>query len=436
MDPTSVENLLLPILKYPLLGVQIIGYVPLTTVQKPVEIIFKIKSSPQLSKSLQFCWLGIPVLAQLFTLVAFSIFSYLFFTSDQQKGGFHVHQYSQLSTDFIIVSSMTLISLINAIGSRIHGFFTVRDTLEFWRMHCHELAKISKIWTHPEFTDLLRKQVQSQFFWTIFCVFFPIFTIPFFDLILFNAFGVSSFRVSGLRMVVEMDFSLFLGIIFWMYFTYLHILLSNWITFFVMVYNLVLKCAIKEVEALRMSDDLQDFVRLEKIDDVTRSYDVVLGLVDYFNEKLGVRLVCEVVNSIAWVLGCTYYAIISYKMGEIGSMLTNLLAGGMAIRSLYTYGDHGETLEQNRIILVKRLCDVKGTNLGPCGMEKLRFLKEKVINCKLGITPGKFFTLNRSFVLSVWSALFTLLVVMAQLRDSDEMGSANVGNSIVNATVR
>ncbi|XP_035707618.1 uncharacterized protein LOC118435543 [Folsomia candida] len=111
----------------------------------------------------------------------------------------------------------------------------------------------------------------------------------------------------------------------------------------------------------------------------------------------------------------------------------------MSIRTLYTYGDEGENLEQNRILLIKRLCDVKGNNFGIVGMEKLKFLNRKVINCKLSISPGNFFTLNRSFVLSIWSVLITLLIVMAQVRDSDEMGSTNSTNneiSVANASMK
>ncbi|OXA53410.1 hypothetical protein Fcan01_10154 [Folsomia candida] len=438
MDPTTVEDLLLPVVKYPLLGVQIIGYVPLTVTQTQAKIDSKITPTPQKIKFLQFRLLGVPVLFQIFTFITFSIFSYLFFASDQQRGGLHIHHYSQLSTDLIIISAMVFFSLINAIGSRIHGLFSVRDTLEFWQMQCRQLAKISKILTHPEFTDLLKKQVNSQFCWTIFFLLFPMLTIPGFDWVFFKGFGLESFRVTGLRVTMEKDSSLFWGVMAWIYFTYSHIFLSNWVTFFVMIYNLVLKCVIEEVETLRMSDDLQDFVNFDKIDEVTRSYDMILGLVDYFNKKLSVRLIGEVCIGIVWILGCTYFAMISYKTGEMGSTLTNLLVAGMAMRSLYTYGNEGENLEQNRIVLVKALCDVRGTNLGPGGIEKLRFLKEKVINCKLGITPGNFFTLNRSFVLSIWSGLITLLLVMAQFRDSDEMGNGNVSRnevSIVNISV-
>ncbi|OXA54490.1 hypothetical protein Fcan01_10788 [Folsomia candida] len=426
MDLTSVEDLLLTLLKYPLLGVQIIGYVPLTITQTPVQTPSKIKSTPRYTKSLQFRWLRTSVLSQLVLLVLFSAFSYLVIAPDQQTDAFD--QYNKLSTDLVIVSVISFLSLTNTMGNRIYGYFTVRRTLAFWQMHCHQLQKIANIWSHPEFTNLFRKQVRVQFCWTIFFLHLPISTTLFGDLILTKVFGFPS-KTSVFKIMQTENFALFWGLVFWIYLTYSHILLSNWITFFVKIYNLVLKCVIKEVEKIAKSNDAaagnyaHDFVTLDKIEEVTRAYDVISGLVDYFNEKLSVRLVGEVWICIIWILGCIYFSIVSYKMAEIGSMLTNMFAAGMTMRTLYTYGDEGENLEQNRILLIKRLCDVN--NLGKVGTKKLKFLNRKVINCKLSISPGNFFTLNRSFVLSIWSVLITLIIVMAQVRDSDEMGMPN-----------
>ncbi|OXA54369.1 hypothetical protein Fcan01_10395 [Folsomia candida] len=324
-DQPRVEHLLLTLLKYPLLGVQIIGYVPLTIILQN-ETPSKIKSLP-LKKSLHFRWLSIPVLSQLFLVIFFLLIFIVFMTTDQQTEKFH--QFSQVSTDIIIITVMTLIALVNALGNRINGFAT--------------------------------------FCWTVFFLLLPIFTILSVDLIIAKVFGESS-NASVLKMVQDPDISLLWGIIFWIYFTYSHTLFSNWITCFVKIYNLVLTCVIKEVETMK-SD--QDFVTLDKIDEITRAYDVILELVDYFNDKLSVRLVSEVWISIVWILGSIYMSLVSYKMGEFGTMLTNLLASGMAMRTLYTYGNEGENLEQNRITLVKRLCNVKGNTLGQVGLEKV-----------------------------------------------------------------
>ncbi|OXA38269.1 hypothetical protein Fcan01_27031 [Folsomia candida] len=367
MDLTCVEDLLLTLLKYPLLGVQIIGYVPLTmTLQSPNQITTpsKLKSTP--TKSLQFRFFTIPVLSQLFLITSFFLVLFLFVSVEQQRDEFN--QYSKLSTDMIIISVMSMISLINAMGNRLYGFVTVRGTLTFWHVHCHQLEKISKIWTQQEVMDLYGKQVRVQFRWTVLFLLLPVCTMLSVDLIIAEVFGVST-NASVLKMLQDHDIGLMWGMIFWIYLTYSHTLLSNWVTGFVKIYNIVLACVIKEVETMTMKSD--DFVTLNKIDEITQAYDVILGLVDYFNATLSVRLVGEVWINILWILGCIYMSLASYKMGEFGTMLTNLLASGMAMKTLYTYGNEGENLEQNRITLVKRLCNVKGNNLGHVGLEKV-----------------------------------------------------------------
>ncbi|XP_035708106.1 uncharacterized protein LOC118435792 [Folsomia candida] len=136
---------------------------------------------------------------------------------------------------------------------------------------------------------------------------------------------------------------------------------------------------------------------------------------------MGRRIFLDVGFNIIYILASTYFAIVSGKMGDLGTVLTNILCTLLSLHVLYEYGKDGENLEVARVKLVKLLCAVEeGEGQYEMGVaNKIRDFRRKVTTCKLRITPENFFTLNRSFILSILSILMTLLIVLAQFRDSE-----------------
>ncbi|OXA65231.1 putative gustatory receptor 28b [Folsomia candida] len=103
----------------------------------------------------------------------------------------------------------------------------------------------------------------------------------------------------------------------------------------------------------------------------------------------------------------------------------------LAMYSLYNYGNHGEILSQKRVLLIKKLSQVRTRNLRKMECKEVKSFIQKVQNCDLNITAGHFFVLHRTFVLSILSVLMTLLIVMAQFRNQDETnkyGILNIAN--------
>lgn len=217
-------------------------------------------------------------------------------------------------------------------------------------------------------------------------------------------------------MVSRKDVVFVFGALFWLYFSYANVFLNGWITFFVKMYNVVVNGILDKIGNV---NGLQ-------VDEVSDAYDVLIELVTFFNESMGFRVLVEVTVNICWTLGCTYFGWVYWKIGEYGGTVTNLLAAYLAIHTLYIYGNEAENLEQSRMKLVTKLSQIKIHGLNDVeskkviesddfvfhdeeksinSLFKVVCLTQKVINCKLLISPGNFFTLNRSFVLSVWQSV-------------------------------
>ncbi|OXA44406.1 hypothetical protein Fcan01_20957 [Folsomia candida] len=408
----SVEYQLLTLGKYPILGVQLIGYFPLSVTQYPVTLpTDKSKSiiSSETLKALKFRWLGFPFLSQ-FIFVLFLILASLTSMEPSYKKA-NMDRYSNLSSDFVIITAVSMCCTGNAVVNRVYGLLTVRKTLKVWQVHCHLLQQVHRIWNDEGILTKLKESARRHFFRSGLLLLLPGIMIALSDYIFVNLLSISKKNIIG-EMVQRRDILLLMGALFWLYFSYANIFLSGWITFYIKLYNLVL-CGI-----LR---NIKNFEDAKILDEVSSVYDVLIELVSVFNDSLGARLFVEVAVNIAWTLGCTYFSFVCWKIDELGGTCTNMLAAFLAMRTLYIYGNECENLEQSRVELVTKLSQIGAHNFDEVQDKKVQCLTRKVINCKLWINPGNFFVLNRSFVLSILSVLMTILIVMAQFRDSDEL---------------
>lgn len=159
-----------------------------------------------------------------------------------------------------------------------------------------------------------------------------------------------------------------IGGTFWMYFSYSNIFLAYWITFFVRIYVLVLKSILREVDnhsvAVKMFHQKGNYnFGCGKLKEASDAYDILIKMVTIFNDAFGIRLLIDVGAYISWTLGCTYFAIVSWKMRQFGSCATNVFSSLVALYALYMYGNHGEILNQTKGKLFVQLSQIRTQNL-------------------------------------------------------------------------
>ncbi|XP_035702407.1 uncharacterized protein LOC118433966 [Folsomia candida] len=432
MKPTKntshTEDLLLSVGNLPIRGLQIIGYLPLSVVQVPVIINNDDNHPPKTLplKSLQFRWTGIPFLSQIFTLTFLAVFVTYFFKHSQDQES--LYQLTSLTSDSIIIGILCTSCLTNCIVNRVHALACVRQTLRFWRFQCNQVGKIANLWNVPELVEDLRKQNRNIFFKISILLVLPLVFIAIDAL-----WGVGIQDAQNGMIITPVAVVLMVsGGIFWIYLAYTNVLLNNWLTFFVRIYTTVLTGILREVDQHSALESLFVNAGAESIgsfNDASDAYDILIKLVDGFNDSFGIRILVEVGVYIVWILGCTYFAMVAWKVGRLCTCATNISASILAMYALYNYGNHGELLSQKRILLMKKLSQIRTQNLGRMECEEVKSLLRKVKNCDLNITAGHFFVLHRTFVLSILSVLMTLLIVMTQFRDKDETQKYGVRNN-------
>ncbi|XP_035701951.1 uncharacterized protein LOC118433804 [Folsomia candida] len=432
VEKTShTEDLLLRIGKLPIYGLQFVGYLPLSVVQVPVITGNGIKHAPsKISlQSLKFRWTGISFLSQVSLFIFCTVFL-IYFSIVHPHGSFD--DITPLTSDSIIITILSTTCVTNCIANRIHALLNVRQTLKFWRFQCNQVEKIANLWNVPELVEDLRKKNRNIFFQFTFLLIIPLVCLTAVDVIFNALWGVENQQKNSIKLINIVI--ILAGGTFWVYLAYTNVLLNNWLTFFVRIYITVLTGILREVEKYCATTKLFINACTDSTFSLTHAsdaYDILIKLVDSFNDTFGIRILIEVGVYIVWILGCTYFAMVSMKVRQFGSCTTNIAASILAMYSLYNYGNHGEILSQKRVLLIKKLSQVRTRNLRKMECKEVKSFIQKVQNCDLNITAGHFFVLHRTFVLSILSVLMTLLIVMAQFRNQDETnkyGILNIAN--------
>lgn len=347
-----IENLLISLGKYPIFSVQFLGYLPLSV---NTQISSQSNKCPHRKfKTLRFRWFGPSFLLNVFIFTAGIVFLFVFTKYVHESGAFE--KFRKFPSDFIILGIFTGCWLSNVITNRIHGLLHVRGTQKFWNFHCYELGKISTcFYEQSEQVRNLKRQIRHLFIRCIILMLLPAISVILNELVLINILGVSS-----PTLVEEQRKNSAVGAIssiFGIYFSYGHILFGVWVTFFIKLYILLLEWIIGEVEKFRMFSLYKDNFNI--LDGVSDAYDNLTDLIQYFNQFMGSRLVTEVVINIIWILGCMYFDIATWAVGNIGSSITNICAALLAIHTLYLYGNEGEKLKKGRLDLIRILSRIK-----------------------------------------------------------------------------
>ncbi|OXA53336.1 hypothetical protein Fcan01_11020 [Folsomia candida] len=119
----SIENQLLTLAKFPIFGVQLICYFPLSVTK--VSIISppnKSRSiiSTETLKTLKFRWFGIPFLSQFIFISVLTAASRM--SVDSSYNEYSMERYNRLSSDYIIITGGSLYCTGNAVANRLYRF--------------------------------------------------------------------------------------------------------------------------------------------------------------------------------------------------------------------------------------------------------------------------------------------------------------------------
>ncbi|XP_035707608.1 uncharacterized protein LOC118435961 isoform X1 [Folsomia candida] len=406
--PIHPEELLLTWAKWPILGVQFNGYLSLSVTQN--KFTKDTQSQPKnYRKSLQFHFVSIPFIFHVLFITIFSVLIICF----GNKGYNAFKRLEELSSDATILAGYTLCGFIYTIGNRTWSLFSVKKSLVFWAYQVDKISLITPNLWDPESVRDLRKEIRTSFLRTVFFISIVMISLFLGDLILVDFLKISKYSVIADSFMGQSGPVVIAGL-FWTYCYFSNAFLSVWLSFFVKIYAAAVSSIRAEVKLGKITGT--------KIARISKAYSILIKLVNHFNAKMGRRIFLEVGFNLIFILGSTYFVIVSVKVGEIGNMLTNLTSAVLSMHVLYIYGNDGEKLEAARVQLVTLLCELEGNWEMGVADKQIRDFQMKVKTCKLRITPENYFKLDRSFILSVLPILMTLLIVLAQFRDSDEKG--------------
>lgn len=241
---------------------------------------------------------------------------------------------------------------------------SINKTLGFWTYQCDKFNLISLATWNLEIVTNLRKEISKSFFRNVALFCFLLGTICFSDL-----FFVTIFKFSKPTVISETfrknPVSLAIGGFFWIYFNFFHCCLCIWLSVFIKLYTAGVHAIRGQVEC--------NVLTVQKISQISKSYDVLISLVDHYNDQVGLRIFLDVAYNLIYVLWSTYFAIVSIKLGDFGNAATTFATTVMSFYVLYLYGNDGENLEVARTQLVKILCQL-GDN----------YRREDELSCQVG----------------------------------------------------
>ncbi|OXA55121.1 hypothetical protein Fcan01_10734 [Folsomia candida] len=375
------EELLLKWAKWPLLGVQFNGYLSLSVTPRKFENHIKSRTK-ECKKSLQFNFLSIPFIFHLLFITICPVLAILW---GNENFGAYVHL-RKVSSDAVIMASNMICGFSYTIGNRIWSLLCSRKHLAFWTYQVNKIALLTPNLWDPNIVLDLQNKIRTSFFRTAFFLPVIVFSLFVSNFIFVDILQISNYGIMTSSYLNQSKPVVIIGLL-GTYCIFSHGFFSIWLNFFVKMYS--------------------------------------AALVDHFNDRMGRRIVLEVGFNLIYILVATYFAIVAGKMGDLGAVLTTIMCTLLSMHVLYAYGNDGEDLEVARVKLMKLLCEVEEREYEIGVANKILKFRRKVTTCTLRITPENFFTLDRSFILSILSILMTLLIVLAQFRDS-EVGKVGI----------
>lgn len=217
-----IEDLLLSVGKYPIRGVQFIGYLPLSV----VSIVSICPDGRKLKlKSLLFRWSRIPFISQIAFLLGYAVIISYFVKVSQDKNA--IDPLIAVASDSVIILTLTISCCLNSVGNRFLGLINVRETLKFWDDHCKLLERIGPLWTTPKTLKRLRLQCRNHFVRNCVLLSIPVICILSADTI-FSRGSESSERPDITRKFGD-EFQRVTGLSVWIYFAYTNIIMYEYV---------------------------------------------------------------------------------------------------------------------------------------------------------------------------------------------------------------
>ncbi|OXA55114.1 hypothetical protein Fcan01_10733 [Folsomia candida] len=339
------EELLLKWAKWPIFGVQFNGYFVLSITPRKLQSDIESQEKKG-KKSLQFNFFSIPFIFHLLFLIIFSIL--LIWWGNEGFGSFNRLQ--KLSSDATILTGYIICGFVYTIGGRIWGFVSVKQNLAFWTYQVDKVALITPNLWDPETVSDLQKKIRTSFTRTVYLLCTVLIMLFFNNVILVDILQISKPSIIS-DSIVTKNGPVLITRLLWVYSYFSFVFFSIWLNFFVKLYAAAVSSIRIELEGVKISG--------ARITRLSKTYGVLIKSVDHFNEEMGGRIFLEVGFNLIVMLCSTYFVIVSAKLGEIGSILMNLIGALLSVHVLYVYGNDGENLEVARAKLANLLCEIE-----------------------------------------------------------------------------
>lgn len=347
------EELLIKWAKWPIFGVQFNGHLSLSVISRKLNN--DVESQPKkYRKSLQFHFYSVPFVFHALLLTIFSVIIICF----GQTGYSAFKRMEKLSSDAGILAAYSLCGFSYTMGIRIWSLIRVKKNLAFWTYQVDKVRLIQpNLWDFKTVSDL-QKEIRASFLRTVFFLCAVLMTVFCSDFILVDIFQISKYSVIT-DSVLGQNGPILVGGLLWTYSYFSNAFLSLWLSFFIKLYSAGVSSIRGEFEGGKITG--------AQISRLSKTYNVLVNLVDHFNDEMGGRIFLEVGFNLIFILGSTYFIIVSGKMGEYGNAITNATCALLSMHVLYVYGNDCENLEVARLKLVNLLCEVEESD-GPWEM--------------------------------------------------------------------